>query len=121
MYDDSHNPESTSYCKKQVIYICMNDISKELAPRKELISWAMYDFANSGYTTVVLTAIYSAYFVRVIAATTDGTNNGIGILLWSVSIGVANILILISAPILGAIADYSASKRECSPIPLLAV
>ncbi len=90
----------------------MTRSTTHLAPGKELISWAMYDFANSGYTTVVLTAIFSAYFVGVIAATTDGTSNGTGTLLWSITIGVANILILITAPVLGAIADYSASKKK---------
>jgi len=33
--------------------------------RRELWAWAMYDFANSGYTTVVLTTVFSAYFVGV--------------------------------------------------------
>ena len=37
-----------------------------VAPR-EAWSWAMLDFANSGYTTVVLTAVFSAYFVGVVA------------------------------------------------------
>src|SRR3546814_20075562 len=36
--------------------------------RREVWSWAMYDFANSGYTTVVLTTVFSAYFVGVVAA-----------------------------------------------------
>ena len=35
--------------------------------KREVFGWAMYDFANSGYTTVVLTAVFNAYFVRVIA------------------------------------------------------
>jgi len=35
--------------------------------RREVWSWAMYDFANSGYTTVVLTAVFNAYFVAVVA------------------------------------------------------
>ena len=37
-------------------------------PRREVLAWASYDFANSGYTTVVLTAVFNAYFVGVIAA-----------------------------------------------------
>ncbi|HWH39692.1 MAG TPA: hypothetical protein VNU21_07625, partial [Usitatibacter sp.] len=36
--------------------------------KREVAAWAMYDFANSGYTTVVLTAVFNAYFVSVIAA-----------------------------------------------------
>ena len=35
--------------------------------RREVFGWAMYDFANSGYTTVVLTAVFNAYFVGVVA------------------------------------------------------
>ena len=36
--------------------------------RREVLAWAMYDFANSGYTTVILTAVFSTYFVGVVAA-----------------------------------------------------
>ena len=35
--------------------------------KREVWAWAMYDFANSGYTTVVITAIFNAYFVAVVA------------------------------------------------------
>ena len=35
--------------------------------RREVFGWAMYDFANSGYTTVVLTAVFNAYFVGAVA------------------------------------------------------
>jgi len=90
----------------------MTRIITQLAPKKELIAWAMYDFANSGYTTVVLTAIFNAYFVGVLAASVDSTNGGTGTLLWSLSIGAANILILLTAPVLGAIADFSAAKKK---------
>ncbi len=90
----------------------MTKTTRTLAPRKELISWAMYDFANSGYTTVVLTAIFNAYFVGVIAASVDSSNSGTGTLLWSLCIGAANTLILFTAPVLGAIADFSAAKKK---------
>jgi UMF1 family MFS transporter len=90
----------------------MPHVATTLAPRRELIAWAMYDFANSGYTTVVLTAIFNAYFVGVIAAGLDNPNNGLGTLLWSIAVGIANALILITAPVLGAIADYSAAKKK---------
>ena len=90
----------------------MTYITRSLAPRRELVAWAMYDFANSGYTTVVLTAIFNAYFVGVLAASVDSNNDGAGTLLWSISIGISNILILLTAPVLGAIADYSAAKKK---------
>ena len=39
--------------------------------RRELLGWAMYDFANSGYTTVVITAVFAAYFVGGVAGGAD--------------------------------------------------
>ena len=69
----------------------------------------MYDFANSGYTTVILTAIFNAYFVGVVAA---DSGNGHATLLWTLTIAAANGLVLISAPIVGAIADGSGAKKR---------
>ena len=84
-------------------------VTKQLAPRKEIFSWAMYDFANSGYTTVVLTAVFNAYFVGVVAARLE---NGQATFLWVLTLAVANLLVLVSAPIIGAIADQRASKKN---------
>ncbi|WP_305906511.1 MFS transporter [Methylomarinum sp. Ch1-1] len=81
------------------------------AGRKELLAWALYDFANSGYTTVVLTTIYSAYFVGVIAADIDARSAGTGTLLWALAVGLANFIVMISAPVIGAMADHRASKK----------
>lgn len=78
--------------------------------KREIFGWAMYDFANSGYTTVVLTTIFSAYFVGVIAA--DSVSSGTATLLWTITIAVSNAFVVLSAPMLGAIADYSARKKR---------
>jgi UMF1 family MFS transporter len=82
------------------------------ATTRELWSWAFFDFANSGYTTVVLTTIYSAYFVGVVAADIDAASPGTATLLWTLAIGFANLCVLFSAPILGAMADYHATKKR---------
>ena len=81
------------------------------AGRRELLSWALYDFANSGYTTVVQTTIFSAYFVGVVAGMAQGTTPGLSTLLWSLSIGIANFIVMISGPLIGAIADHRACKK----------
>ena len=47
----------------------------------------MYDFANSGYTTVVLTTIYNAWFVSGIAMA-DGFSSGSATLFWTLPIGI---------------------------------
>lgn len=83
-----------------------------MAGRRELIAWALYDFANSGYTTVIMTTIYSAYFVGVIAASTQDISPGMPTLLWSIAIGFANFIVMIAGPVIGALADYRASKKS---------
>ena len=72
----------------------------------------MYDFANSSYTTVVLTAIFNAYFVGTVAGREMGYAPGTGTLLWTIAMGVSNLLVLLSAPVLGAVADFKACKKR---------
>ena len=75
--------------------------------RRELLGWAMYDFANSGYTTVVLTAVFNAYFVGVVA---DGA--AWGTLAWTLTLGLSNLLVMVTMPVLGAYADARAAKKK---------
>jgi MFS transporter, UMF1 family len=82
------------------------------AGNKELLAWALYDFANSGYTTVVQTTIFSAYFVAVVAGAAQGVTPGLPTLLWSLAIGIANFIVMISGPLIGAIADHRACKKR---------
>ena len=82
------------------------------ASRREIVAWAMYDFANSSYTTVVLTAIFNAYFVGTVAGREMGYAPGTGTLLWTIAMGVSNLLVLLSAPVLGAVADLKACKKR---------
>jgi len=73
---------------------------------REVFGWALYDFANSGYTTVVLTAVFSAYFVGVVAS--DVTT---GTLLWTLALSVSNLLVMLTIPLIGAWADAHRAKR----------
>ena len=75
--------------------------------RREVWSWAMYDFANSGYTTVVITAIFNAYFVAVIAGNTPWATFA-----WTLSLAVSYALIMFLAPLIGAYADAYAAKKK---------
>ncbi|WP_027159225.1 MFS transporter [Methylobacter luteus] len=85
-----------------------NNLAIGQAGRRELLAWALFDFANSGYTTVVLTTIFSTYFVGVVA----GDMPGSATLLWSLSIGIANFTVMLSGPVIGAIADDRAGKKR---------
>ena len=67
----------------------------------------MYDFANSGFTTVVITAVFSAYFVSGIAGNAPWATFA-----WTVALSVSYALILVSAPLIGAWADAHAAKKK---------
>ncbi|MGZ8183808.1 MAG: MFS transporter [Methylobacter sp.] len=82
------------------------------ASNKELLAWAFFDFANSGYTTVVQTTIFSAYFVGVVATNTTDIMPGMATLLWTLAISIANFIVMVSGPVIGAIADYRACKKQ---------
>jgi UMF1 family MFS transporter len=82
------------------------NLADDVRPR-EVWAWAMYDFANSGYTTVVITAIFNAYFVAVVAEGQDW-----GTLAWSAALAVSYFLVMLTAPALGAYADAYASKKR---------
>jgi MFS transporter, UMF1 family len=75
--------------------------------KRELFAWAMYDFANSGYTTVVLTAVFNAYFVSVIAQKADWATFA-----WTATLAVSYALVMLAGPVIGAHADRTASKKR---------
>ena len=67
----------------------------------------MYDFANSGYTTVVITAIFNAFFVSVIAGGADWAT-----LLWTTIVAISYAIMMVIGPVLGAWADRRAAKKR---------
>jgi UMF1 family MFS transporter len=75
--------------------------------KREVFGWAMYDFANSGYTTVVLTAVFGAYFVGVVAGGAAWAT-----LAWTMAISVASLLVMLTMPAIGAYADLKAAKKR---------
>jgi len=74
---------------------------------KSLLGWISYDFANSSFTTVIVTVVYSVYFKKVVVGQEEyGTS------LWGIAISISMLIVAISSPVLGAIADYSHSKKK---------
>ena len=74
--------------------------------RRERWAWYLYDFGNSAYAAVVLLAVYSAYFQGTVVGGAEGSR------LWGLSVGIAMLVVAVTSPILGAIADFSASKKR---------
>ncbi|OFZ97354.1 MAG: MFS transporter [Betaproteobacteria bacterium RIFCSPLOWO2_02_67_12] len=67
----------------------------------------MYDFANSGYTTVVITAVFNAYFVAAVAGKAPWATFA-----WTAALSVSYLAVLLSAPLVGAWADAHAAKKQ---------
>jgi MFS transporter, UMF1 family len=74
---------------------------------REVWAWSMYDFANSGYTTVVITAVFNAFFVAAVAGNAHWATFA-----WTASLSVSYLAVLISAPLVGAWADAHAAKKR---------
>ncbi len=85
----------------------MSSALNEGVKKREVFAWAMYDFANSGYTTVVLTAVFNAYFVSVIAAGAEWATFA-----WTATLAVSYIAVMVAGPLLGAYADAHAAKKR---------
>ena len=85
--------------------------------RKSLFGWYMYDWANSGFATSISTAILPVYFVILFQ---DALGNSTSILslnftassMWSLAIGFSTLLVAITSPVLGVIADRTAIKKS---------
>jgi UMF1 family MFS transporter len=75
--------------------------------RREVFGWAMYDFANSGYTTVVLTAVFNTYFVGVVAGNATWATFA-----WTAALSLSSALVMLTMPTLGAYADLRAAKKR---------
>ena len=67
----------------------------------------MYDFANSGYTTVVISAVFNAYFIAVVAGNAPWATFA-----WTAALAVSYALIVVTAPVIGAYADVHAAKKR---------
>ncbi|MCM2288774.1 MAG: MFS transporter [Sulfuritalea sp.] len=74
---------------------------------REVWAWAMYDFANSAYTTTVVTAIFNAYFVAVVAGGATWAT-----LAWTTTQAIASIAIMLTAASVGAYADRHGAKKK---------
>lgn len=70
----------------------------------------MFDFANSSYTTVIITVLYAVIFPKIIVG--DGPEFRRGNLLWSVALAVTYALVVLTAPTAGALMDKLGAKKK---------
>ena len=72
---------------------------------KKVFNFALYDFANSAFTTIIITFIFATYFAKQIAP-----NPVLGQSYWGWTIGITGILVALTGPLLGSFAD----KKNCT-------
>ena len=81
----------------------------------QIFGWCMYDWANSAYTTTVVAAVLPIYFATVIVGE-GGVQIGGTVVsaaaLWGYLISASAMFVFLFAPVLGAISDFSASKKK---------
>lgn len=72
-----------------------------------MTAWALYDFANSSFTTLVVTFVYAAFFTRLMTG-----DEIAGTALWSRGITATSVLVAVLSPVLGAVADRGGHRKR---------
>ena len=75
--------------------------------RRVIAAWAMYDWANSPFTTLVVTFVISAVFVQVFAP-----DEITGTRLWTTAVSISALIVALCSPVLGAMADRGGFRRK---------
>ncbi len=76
-----------------------------------IVSWALYDLANTSFAVIIITIIFPIYFTNVIVTPGVYPQN-FGDLMWGIAGGTSMIITSILAPVFGSIADTSRSKNK---------
>lgn len=75
--------------------------------RSRTAAWCVFDFANSAYTTLIVTVAYAVFFRDVVVNAKDNRGDE----LWGTATFISMALVALVSPIVGALADYSGRKK----------
>ena len=75
---------------------------------KRILAWCLYDFANSAYSAVIVVAVFGVYYVSHIV----GNEHGLGDLWWGRAISMSLLLVVLTGPVLGALADRAGLRKR---------
>jgi UMF1 family MFS transporter len=85
--------------------------ARQRASKKEILGWAMFDFANQAYTLLIITVVFGELFTTVIVGDRDDGFR-LANLLWSLALATSYLLVVITGPLCGAVMDYRAAKKR---------
>lgn len=94
-------------------------VAPSYASRREIFGWAMFDFANQAYTLLIITVVFGELFTTVIVGD-RGDGFRLANFLWSLALAISYLMVVITAPLCGAVMDYRAEKKRFLFISYLA-
>ena len=77
-------------------------------PRRAVVAWLLYDFANSAYVAVISATVYAKYYALAVV----GNERGEGDFWWGVAVSISMVIVAVASPPLGAIADYAGLRKR---------
>ncbi len=75
--------------------------------RSTIVAWTLYDFANSDFAAIVLATIYPAYYANAVVGNADGR----GDFWWGLTVSSSMVLVALSSPVFGGIADHAGTRK----------
>ncbi len=74
--------------------------------RREIFGWCCFDFANSSFTTIIITVVYAVYFQSTVAGGDPRAEGW-----WGTTLGLSQLVVLALSPLVGALGDATARKK----------
>lgn len=84
----------------------MSEMTDERAPRRGIWGWMLFDWAQQPFHTLIITFVFAPYFAAAVAPTAARGQE-----LWGLATGLGGLMIALSSPVLGAIADASGPRK----------
>jgi len=85
----------------------MTSVSDRPVKRSEIFGWCCFDFANSAFTTIIITVVYATYFSKAVAMDDPAASSW-----WGRALALSQVVVIVLAPWLGAVADFTARKKR---------
>jgi len=76
--------------------------------RRTIVAWVLYDFANSAFAAIVLATIYPAYYANLVVGNAEGR----GDFWWGLAVSTSMVLVALTSPLLGGIADHAGVRKR---------
>lgn len=97
-------PARAPFCRA----VTLPHTARPAASRARILAWCLFDFANSAYSAVIVATVFAIYYAGVIV----GNERGLGDLWWGRVIAVSMIAVVVTAPMLGALADRAGRRKR---------